>query len=79
MSKITPIPMWQNFDKPREKMIQVGPKYLSDSELIALVINNGNKRESALDISRKMLAKSKDGLNGLAQIDFSGLQAHSGI
>jgi DNA repair protein RadC len=79
MSNNTPIPKWQNFYKPRDKMIQLGPKLLSTSELIALVINNGNKQESALDISRKLLASTKDGLNDLAKIDYSNLRAFSGI
>lgn len=79
MSNLLPIKMWQENDKPREKMATVGPKYLSDSELLALVINNGNKRESAVDISRRLLAESKHGLYGLARSDYQELLRFSGI
>jgi DNA repair protein RadC len=79
MSNVTPIPQWQNFDKPRNKMIQIGPKLMSTSELLAMLINSGNRNESALDISRRLLSETDDGLNGLAESDYSTLIGYAGI
>ena len=39
-------------ERPREKMMRYGTKSLSNSELLALIINNGTRKDSALD-SRK--------------------------
>ncbi len=44
----TPIKNWAVDDRPREKMLNKGESALSDSELLAILINNGNKDKSAL-------------------------------
>lgn len=79
MSTLIPIPKWQDLDKPREKLASLGPKYLSDSELLALIIGSGSKNESAVDLARKIIARSDNGLKGLAQFDKSTFLSIKGI
>lgn len=42
-------------DRPREKIFFKGVTALSNTELIATIIGNGNKKENAIDLSRKVL------------------------
>ena len=41
--------------KPREKMIKQGPEALSLPELLAVVLNTGNKHEDIMEMSRRIM------------------------
>lgn len=51
-----------DLDKPREKAIKNGVESLSDSELLAIIIRTGAKKQSALDLARNILSQ----INGIA-------------
>jgi DNA repair protein RadC len=42
-------------DKPREKLIEKGAGELSSAELLAIVLNTGNKKEGVLELSARLL------------------------
>src|SRR5690625_2097624 len=42
-------------DRPRERLIQVGPHALSNQELIAILIGSGTKGSSALSLATRLL------------------------
>ena len=44
-------------ERPRERLIRHGVEALSNVELLALLLKTGNKGESALELSRKILYK----------------------
>jgi DNA repair protein RadC len=46
---------WAVDDRPREKLINKGSNALSDAELLAILIGSGNKDESAVDLSKRIL------------------------
>jgi len=56
-----PINRWPEDERPREKLIKKGPEYLSDCELLAIILRTGigNKKEriSALDLAKKTLTE----------------------
>lgn len=54
-------------DRPREKMMQKGAEALSDAELIAILIGSGNKEESAVTLSQRMLSTCEGDLNQLSK------------
>jgi DNA repair protein RadC len=56
MSRIHDIP--EN-DRPRERLLRLGPQALSDAELLALFINTGTKGENALQIGQRLLQDHK--------------------
>jgi len=64
-------------DLPREKLLKFGSKNLSNSELLAIVLGSGNKKESVLEISSKIL--SKYNLRKLSQTTLPNLQNEDGI
>lgn len=65
-------------EKPREKLINLGPSVLTESELIALLLGTGGKQKSALDLARELLTKH-DGIEGLADIPIEQLLAIKNI
>lgn len=50
--KINEIP---NNEKPYEKMKRLGPSYLSNMELLAIILRTGSKKYSVLELSNKVL------------------------
>ena len=52
-------------DRPRERLLELGPGSLSDAELIALQLGSGRPGASALDVARHLLA-AWGGLAGIA-------------
>lgn len=43
-------------ERPRDKLIKFGPGFLSNSELLAILIGSGTKRASALTLANRILA-----------------------
>lgn len=43
-------------ERPRERLIQYGPKYLSNAELLAIIISCGTKEDSALTLAHRVLS-----------------------
>jgi DNA repair protein RadC len=75
----TSIKNWAVDDRPREKMIQKGAAALSNSELIAILINNGNKDKSAVDLAKEVLKCGNDNLNELGKLSLKDFQQIKGI
>ncbi|HEX8016125.1 MAG TPA: DNA repair protein RadC [Flavobacterium sp.] len=73
-----PITNWSEDDKPREKLMLKGKSVLSDAELIAILIGSGSRNESAVDLSKRILA-SVDTLNSLGKMSISQLIDFKGI
>jgi DNA repair protein RadC len=70
---------WADDDKPREKMLQKGRSILSDAELLAIVIGSGSKKESAVELSKRILASVENNLNELGQLSIKQLMQFKGI
>lgn len=77
-SKHFAIKDWSEDDKPREKLMLKGIDALSDAELIAILIGSGNRNESAVALSKRILA-SVDNLNSLGKMSISQLMSFKGI
>ena len=70
---------WSDDDKPREKMLQKGKSILSDSELIAILIGSGSRNESAVELSKRILASVDNNLNELGKLSIKQLMQFKGI
>jgi len=73
------IKFWAKDDRPREKLLSKGPENLSDSELLAILISNGNKTKSAVELARDVLKLGKDSLNELGKLNVKEITRVSGI
>lgn len=70
---------WKEEDRPREKLILKGVNSLSDSELLAILIGSGNRNESAVELSKRILTHFKNNLNLLTKTSVQELQQFKGI
>jgi len=74
-----PIKSWAEEDRPREKLLLKGRHVLTDAELIALLIGSGNRKETAVELSRRILQQSENNLNKLAKLTVEDLVKFKGI
>ncbi|MGY3792590.1 RadC family protein [uncultured Aquimarina sp.] len=70
---------WNENDRPREKLLVKGKNSLSDSELIAILIGSGNKEESAVALSKRILASVDHQINALSKLSVKQLMDFKGI
>lgn len=70
---------WAKDDRPREKLLINGPAILSNSELIAILINHGTREKSALELAQDVLRAGKDNLNELGKLSVKELMKIKGI
>ncbi|SQC24810.1 DNA repair RadC family protein [Staphylococcus aureus] len=68
-------------EMPRERLLSHGAKSLSNTELLAILINTGRKGFSSIDISNELLKSAsnlnelkKSSINDLIQVKGIGLQ-----
>ncbi|MGZ9675010.1 RadC family protein [Flavobacterium sp. GNP001] len=74
-----PITNWSEDDKPREKLMLKGKSVLSDAELIAILIGSGSRNESAVALSKRILASVDSNLNALGKLSLAQLTQFKGI
>ena len=73
------IKKWAKDDRPREKLRDKGAAVLSNSELIAILLNHGTKDRSALDLAQEILKLGKDNLNEVGKLSVKELMRIKGI
>ena len=78
-NKMIPIKSWAEDDRPREKLLLKGKTALSDTELIAILIGSGSRNESAVALSKRILASIDNNLNKLGKLVVSDLTKFKGI
>ena len=71
--------MWAEADRPREKLLLNGRRHLTDAELIAILIGSGNKDETAVDLSKRILGFYKNDLDALGKVSVKDLSKFKGI
>lgn len=64
----TAIKHWAVDDRPREKLLYKGTSHLSNSELIAVLINNGTRQKSAVMLAQELLSVLNNDLNKLSRL-----------
>jgi DNA repair protein RadC len=78
-NKSISIKSWAEDDRPREKLVLKGKAALSDAELIAILIGSGSRNETAVALSKKILASIDNNLNRLGKMSVADLQKFKGI
>lgn len=73
------IKQWAKDDRPREKLLFNGAATLSDSELLAILIHNGTREKTAVDLAKEILKHSKDNLSELGKLSVKDLMKVKGI
>lgn len=65
-------------ERPRERLVANGAEFLSNTELLAIILRTGTKRQSALNMARTILKKT-EGLKHLNEISVHELTEFEGI
>ena len=73
------IKSWAEDDRPREKLLHKGKLSLSDAELIAILIGSGSRNESAVQLSKRILASTENQLSDLGKLSVKKLCEFKGI
>lgn len=67
------INQWAEEDRPREKLIRLGARELSNAELLAIIIGSGSDEESAVELMQRLLADCDNNLNSLGKMSIRQL------
>jgi DNA repair protein RadC len=70
---------WAADDRPREKLLGKNAQSLTDSELLAILINHGTREKIAVDLARELLASVKNNLVELGKLGIHDLLRIRGI
>ena len=70
---------WAEDDRPREKMKIKGKNALSDAELMAIILGSGNRKDSAVDLAKKILNTAHDNLIELSRLGLQDLTTFDGV
>ena len=70
---------WAKDDRPREKLLLRGAENLSVSELLAILIHNGTRDRTALDLAKEVLRLGKDNLNELGKLSVKDFTKIKGV
>ncbi len=73
------IKSWAEEDRPREKLLGKGRHVLSEAELIAILIGSGSRKETAVELSKRILASVNNNLNELGKLSVQELMQFKGI
>lgn len=66
-------------ERPRERLVTLGPSALSSAELLALVVGGGSTGSSALHVGQLLLAGSGGSLRRMAMQPVAALTATNGV
>lgn len=69
---------WRTDERPRERLLRNGASTLSDAELLGILIGNGARNKSAVDLGRELLEKFRT-ITDLAKCDLGQFTKISGI
>lgn len=70
---------WSEADRPREKLLVQGRRALTDAELMAVLIGSGSRKETAVELCRRILADAKNNLNNISKLEVQELCRYRGI
>lgn len=79
MTDYISIKNWAEDDKPREKLASKGREALSNAELLGILLGNGTRSKSAVDLARDILQLADNDLNKLAKLSIKDLCKVNGI
>jgi|TARA_B100000768_G_scaffold172556_1_gene180944 DNA repair protein RadC len=70
---------WSQDDRPREKLRDKGARSLSNAELMAILIGSGTVQETAVDLSKRILASVGHDLQSVGKLSITQLMRFKGI
>lgn len=69
---------WPETERPRERLLRIGPQALGDAELVAILLRVGTKGTNAIELARRLLQQCGS-LRGLAEMPICSLLSIKGL
>lgn len=66
-------------DKPREKLIQLGKKSLTNAELLAILLHNGTPGQNVVELAKQILHDAHNNLGELTKFELNDLKRYNGM
>jgi DNA repair protein RadC len=79
LKEYIPINKRSEDERPREKLLTFGAETLTDSELMAILINNGTRNKSAIDLAKELLENYDNNLFELTKCEVESFKTLDGI
>ena len=73
------IKTWREEERPREKLMLQGATSLTDTELLAILLGSGTRRQTAVDLARNVLSHCGGRLDALSRMESKQLTGMDGI
>ena len=70
---------WSNDERPRERVMALGPEAVSNAELLAILIGSGTPEVTSVDLMRKVLSEHGDSLRAPGTLSRQELEKYNGI
>jgi len=69
---------WPDEERPRERLVKYGVEYLTDAELLGIILVKGYQGKNSVELARELLSETK-GLRKLDSLSFSEMSSIKGI
>ena len=69
---------WPEAERPRERLLRIGPQALGDAELVAILLRVGTKGANAIELARRLLQQCGS-LQRMAEMPISSLVSIKGL
>ena len=66
----TTIKDWDEADRPREKLMNLGRQSLTNAELLAIILGGGNKEKNAVELAKEILLNVNNNLSELSKLSY---------
>lgn len=76
---LLPMAKWPIDDLPRQKLFSHGATSLSDSELLAVILNTGYGQKSAMNLAQEILSKASYNLSEMGRLNINQFKKIKGI
>ncbi|MBQ8098069.1 MAG: DNA repair protein RadC [Bacteroidaceae bacterium] len=73
------ITQWREDERPRERLLALGPSALTNAELLAILIHTGSETSNAVELMAKVLHACGNSLDTLGEISYEKLTSFKGI
>jgi DNA repair protein RadC len=73
-----PVKEWPSSEQPREKLVQLGPEHLSNTELLAILLRVGVAGQDVVSLSNDLLVRF-DGVVGLSRTPLTAIAEVKGM
>ena len=61
---------WDEADRPREKLMNLGRQSLTNAELLAIILGGGNKEKNAVELAKEILLSVNNNLSELSKLSY---------